>query len=57
MAHENDPMKFEDLSSAYRIEMGSPSLGDARKDLYLALAGLQEISQKEYEAEYSKDPD
>jgi len=57
MAQENEPMKFEDLSSAYRIEMGSPSLGELRKDLYHALAALQENSQREYEAEYSKDPD
>jgi DNA replication factor GINS len=57
MAQDIDPMTFEDLSSAYRVEMRSQILADARKDLYSALAGLQESVQKEYEAEYSKDPD
>jgi DNA replication factor GINS len=57
MAGENDAMTFEDLSSAYRVEMKSNILAEARKDLYAALAGIQEKTQKDYEAEYSKDPD
>ena len=57
MVQELDPMKFEDLSSAYRIEMRSQLLGDVRKDLYPALIRLQESIQRDYETEYSKDPD
>jgi len=57
MAAENDAMTFEDLSSAYRVEMKAQMLADARKDLYRALTALQEKTQKDYESEYSKDPD
>ena len=57
MARDIEEMTFEDLSSAYRIEMKSQTLGDLRKDLYAALARLQEGIQRSYEAEYSKDPD
>jgi DNA replication factor GINS len=57
MAQELDPMTFEDLSSAYRVEMKSQVLADARRDLYPALIKLQESLQRDYEAEYSKDPD
>ncbi|MDR0335350.1 MAG: hypothetical protein LBH69_05670 [Methanomassiliicoccaceae archaeon] len=57
MAQDNDPMTFDDLTSAYRVEMRSPMLAEVRKDLYQAMARLQESNQKDYEAEYAKDPD
>ena len=52
-----DPMTFDSLSALYRAETTSTNLSDARKDLYPALVRLLENSRKEYEAEYSKDPD
>jgi DNA replication initiation complex subunit (GINS family) len=57
MAQDIDPMTFEDLSSAYRVEMKSQLLAETRKDLYPALTKLQDTIQKEYEAEFTKDPD
>jgi len=54
---ETEPMTFEDLSAAYRIEIKTQALGDVRKDLYSALMRLQEKIQKDYETEFSKDPD
>jgi len=57
MAQENDQMTFDELTSAYRVELKSQLLGDVRKDLYPALTKLQESAQKCYEDEYSKDPD
>jgi len=57
MAQENDLMTFDELTSAYRVELKSQLLGDVRKDLYPALTKLQEFAQKCYEDEYSKDPD
>ena len=57
MVQEIDPMTFEDLSSACRIELKAQLLGDLRKDLYPAMARLQESAKKDYESEYSKDPD
>ncbi|MDR0778292.1 MAG: hypothetical protein LBE48_02480 [Methanomassiliicoccaceae archaeon] len=50
-------MTFEDLSSAYRIEIKSQMLADVRKDLYQAIRKLQSSIQDDYEREYSKDPD
>jgi DNA replication factor GINS len=50
-------MTYEDLSAAYRAEMKSATLTDVRKDLYQALVQLQECIRKEYEDEYTKDPD
>jgi DNA replication factor GINS len=57
MMQQDNEMSFEDLSSAYRIEMKSQMLADARKDLYHAMRRLQESIQNDYEREYSKDPD
>jgi len=54
---ELDPMTFDDLSALYRAEMTSPMLSNARKDLYPALMRLHEDTRKDYESEYSKDPD
>lgn len=50
-------MTFEDLSAAYRIEIKSQALGDVRKDLYSALMRLRDRIQKDYETEFSRDPD
>ena len=57
MAQDLEQMTFEDLSSAYRVEMKSQILAEVRKDLYPTLAKLQDVTQKNYEAEYSKNPD
>ena len=57
VAQESDPLTFEDLSSVYRVEMKAQTLAETRRDLYPALVRLQNDVQKEYESEYSKDPD
>ena len=50
-------MTFEDLLAAYRTEMKAALLSDVRSDLYPSLLKLQESIRKDYETEYSKDPD
>ncbi|MDR2866263.1 MAG: hypothetical protein LBV13_02535 [Methanomassiliicoccaceae archaeon] len=57
MPQDTEPMTFDDLTSAYRAEMKKPLLADVRKDLYHALLDMQAGIQKEYEREYSSDPD
>ena len=57
MMTSQDPMDFSQLMDLYRAEMKSATLTDVRKDLYAAMACLQENIRKEYEAECAKDPD
>ena len=54
---DTDQMTFEDLSAAYRTESKSQMLSEVRKDLYPSLTRLQDSIKKEYESEFSRDPD
>ena len=54
---DTDQMTFEDLSAVYRTENKSQMLSDVRKDLYPSLLMLQDSIKKEYESEFSKNPD
>ncbi len=57
MSPPSEPMTFEDLTSAYRVEKKSATLSDARRDLYKAMANLLTSASKEYEKQVGKDPD
>jgi DNA replication factor GINS len=57
MMNGPEQMTFDDLSAVYRAEMKSQLLSEVRKDLYDSLKRLQESVRKEYETEFSKDPD
>ena len=56
MNGNSDPMTFDDLTSAYRVEAKSSVLTAVRRDLYGELAKLKETLKKEYERELSNDP-
>jgi DNA replication factor GINS len=57
MVQEPEPMRFEDLSSVYRVESKSPALSEVRKDLYRAMVWLYEKAQKDHDAALADDPD
>ena len=54
---DTDQMTFEDLSAVYRTENKSQILSDVRRDLYPSLIRLQDSIKKEYESEFSRNPD
>ena len=57
MVQEPEPMRFEDLSSVYRVESKSPALSEVRKDLYRAMVQLYDKAQKDHDAALADDPD
>jgi len=57
MVQEHEPMKFEDLSSVYRVESRSQALSDVRKDLYHAIVQLCDKVRKDHDAALAEDPD
>ena len=57
MVQEYEPMKFEDLSSVYRVESRSQALSDVRKDLYHAIVQLCDKVRKDHDAALAEDPD
>ncbi len=57
MSAPYDPMSFDELSELYRVEMKNPSVTDARRDLFKAMAGLLASLRQEVDRQMSVDPD
>ena len=57
MAGPLEPMTYDDLTKAYRMEQKSKLLLEVRKDFYTAVQRLLDSIRQEYEAQLIADPD